>query len=83
MKRYDLDWRHEAMEESEIGDYVKYEDVLPLIKALQFYADKRTWNREMHDDVARSIIANDLEEVKGYAKYCGGSIARKALEEIE
>lgn len=45
-------------------------------EAVDFYASTEAWNRSSCSDVAREICREDLDRVKGYAKYCGGKLAR-------
>ena len=44
--------------------------------AVDFYASTEAWNRSNCSDVAREMCTDDLDRVKGYAKHCGGKLAR-------
>lgn len=63
----------------------RYKDkvIETLIEALQFYADKHSWLLNPMADVARDIIGEDCDNVQGYARHCGGRVAREALDKIE
>lgn len=52
-------------------------------KALEFYANPKSYMREPNHDIARALISDDMSEVSGFAKFCGGKHARLALERIE
>lgn len=64
LKRYQyiLDYDSTRLEDSETGEYVKYEDILPLIEALKFYDsnDIRSINFDYTDngEKARQALAS-------------------------
>lgn len=52
------------------------------IWALEFYACHTNWILGDQPEFARSIAAHDCNEVKNYARYCGGEKARLVLKKI-
>lgn len=66
----------------EIGHYVKLatqlkEQLAREQECVDFYASTEAWNRSCYSDAARELDVEDLDRVKGYAKYCGGKLARE------
>lgn len=52
-----------------------------LEEACEFYADTRSWLKHPSAEIAREIIPDDCDNVPNYARWTGGEMARKALEE--
>ena len=53
-----------------------------LREALEFYADPFSWHLNPEFSFARIIHPDDADEVKEYAKRCGGKKAREALNDL-
>lgn len=54
-----------------------------LKKCVEFYADKKTYNRSATSNVAREVVAQDCDNQPNYAQYCAGKKARECLVKLE
>jgi hypothetical protein len=52
-------------------------------KSNEFYANKHSWRRSSLADIAREVVAEDLDEVVDYAEFTGGKLARQIKKEVE
>ena len=71
---------HKFLTELEAENAVLQEENKKLREALKFYADTNNWLRDEYQDVARGIVALDVEMITDYSSHTGGKRARKALE---
>jgi len=69
---------HAGIEITKVQD--KHDELLECLKremaCTDWYAEKYHWMRSSTSDVAREMLAEDLENIDRYAQYCGGKLAR-------
>ena len=84
LKRYDLyfDGYKAEMQEQDhdsYGEYVKYDDILPLIEAVRFYGNKENWRSDT--DLKCLLSGEFLNTSWGViARDDNGKTAREALK---
>lgn len=92
LKRYELAGKFSdsaSLREFDEGRYVKFVDILPLIEALKFYANRNNHNKSIEFSVEKGlndpkighfVNADDFD----YYDYCftPGKLARQVLKSI-